>query len=227
MPYVHQQGNVSILYLGEEGEQTSENRFHPDWLASIHSHLDDLEARSGPSALVTTAAGKFYSTGADLDWCAANPDQVNAYLDEVQVLFARLLALPVPTVAALQGHTFGAGAFLALAHDHKIMRSDRGFFCLPGINIGVHYTPGVLELAAARLPVRAAHEALLTGRRYGGQAALELGIVEDVAPADELLSRAVAHAESVAHTRGEVLGKIKRQLYARTLDALRAPVGSY
>lgn len=91
---------VSVLDLGSD-----ENRFSPDWLQRVHSFVDGVE---GP--LVTTGSGKFYSNGLDLDWLMANGDQAAKYVAEVQELLARILTLPVPTVAAVNGHAFGAAA---------------------------------------------------------------------------------------------------------------------
>lgn len=54
---------------------------------------------------------------------------------------ARILTLPEPTVAAVSGHVFGAGAMLAMAHDWRIMRSDRGYFCFPEVDIRIPFTP--------------------------------------------------------------------------------------
>ena len=40
------------------------------------------------------------------------------------------LCLPIPTVALINGHAFAGGCLLALAHDYRIMRSDRGYMCM-------------------------------------------------------------------------------------------------
>jgi hypothetical protein len=77
--------------------------------------------------VVTTGVGKFYSNGLDLDFMSANPAEAQANLAEVHSLFARVLTFPAATVAAVQGHAFGAGAMLVLAHDLCVMRSDRGY----------------------------------------------------------------------------------------------------
>ncbi|KAA0020154.1 enoyl-CoA hydratase/isomerase family protein [Antrihabitans cavernicola] len=227
MPYLQREKDVFILQFGEEGRPGTENRFNPDWLAQVHTLLDEVVAHDGPTALVTTAEGKFYSTGADLEWAAANPDKINLCLDEIHRILARILTLEVPTVAAMQGHTFGAGAFLAIAHDRRVMRSDRGYFCLPGITIGARYTPGPLALVSARLDPVAAHELLVTGRRYGGSEALAAGLVDDTTTEGELLSSAVDYAQSLAGTRGPVLAEIKRGLYERVLATLALPATGY
>ncbi len=90
---------------------------------------------------MTTADSKFYSNGLDLDWLGAHSDQGDWYVGRVQGLLARVLTLPVPTAAAVVGHAFGAGAMLATAHDFRVMRDDRGFFCFPEVDIRIPFTP--------------------------------------------------------------------------------------
>jgi Delta3-Delta2-enoyl-CoA isomerase len=89
----------------------------PERLAAISAALDEVEAAEGAKAVVTTGVGKFYSNGLDLDFMSTHPDDAESVLNDVHALFARVLTFPAPIVAALQGHTFAAGAMLALAHD--------------------------------------------------------------------------------------------------------------
>ncbi|MDT0467303.1 enoyl-CoA hydratase-related protein, partial [Streptomyces gibsoniae] len=146
MPTLDRQDDVFVLDLGD-----GENRFHPNWLASVNAALDEVENAEGPRALVTAATGKFYSNGLDLEWLSAHADQHQDYTHSVQELFARVLSLPMITVAALQGHTFAAGAMLSLAHDFRVMRADRGFWCLPEADINIPFTPGMSALIQSRL----------------------------------------------------------------------------
>src|SRR4051812_33476944 len=132
---------VFVLTLGD-----GENRFHPDQLTEINAALDEVEAADGPKAVVTTGSGKFYSNGLDLDFMAANPDAAAANLADVHALLARVLGFPVPMVAAVQGHAFAAGAMLTLAHDAIVMRADRGFWCLPEVDLGIPFTAGMNAL---------------------------------------------------------------------------------
>jgi enoyl-CoA hydratase/carnithine racemase len=209
-------GAVFVLTLGD-----GENRFHPDRLAAINAALDEVEAADGPKGVVTTGSGKFYSNGLDLDFMAANPDRAEANLEQVHALFARVLAFPAPIVAAVQGHAFAAGAMLALAHDLIVMRGDRGFFCLPEVDLGIPFTAGMNALIRSRLPIATAHEAMTTARRYGGYEALEAGIVAVTAGEHELLDVAVARAEDRAAKAGTVFGTIKARLYAEVIAELR------
>jgi enoyl-CoA hydratase/carnithine racemase len=216
VPTLDRDGEVFVLNLGD-----TENRFHPDWLGEVHQHLDTVASTEGPRGLVTSASGKFFSNGLDLDWLSQHTDQLAGYIGAVQHLFERVLALPVPTVAALQGHTFAAGGMLALAHDFRVMRADRGYFCLPEVDINIPFSRGMSALIQARLSKKTAHEAMTTGRRYGGTDALAAGIVDAVAHEDDVLSAALEMAKSLVGKAGPTLGTIKSRMYAPALEVLR------
>src|SRR4051794_1589246 len=181
MPKLEQDGELYLLRLTPDDE----NRFHPDWLTEVEAALDEVERATGPRALITVGSGKFWSNGLDLDWLFSHGDEAVAYLDRVHALLARTLASPVVTVAALNGHAFAAGAMWSLAHDVRVMRADRGYFCLPEVDIDLPFAPGMSALIRSRLTPSVAHEAMTTGRRYGGERALAAGIVDAVAGADE------------------------------------------
>lgn len=216
MTDLQRHGAVYVLTLGDD-----ENRFHPDRLTAINATLDEVEAAEGPKAVVTTGVGKFYSNGLDLDFMAANPDAAESNLADVHALFARVLAFPAPIVAAVQGHAFAAGAMLALAHDLIVMRADRGYFCLPEVDLGIPFTAGMNALIRARLPIAAAHEAMTTAHRYGGEEARAAGIVAATAGEGEVLDAALSRAEALSAKAGAVFGAIKARLYAEVIAELR------
>lgn len=206
--------DVYVLDLGD-----GENRFHPDWIAAVNVALDEVEA--APAPLVTTASGKIFSNGLDLDWLGHHPDQLKTYVAEVQGLLARMLAFPTPTVAAIPGHAFAAGAMFALAHDFRVMRADRGYFCLPEVDINIPFTPGMSALIQSKLTPSTAHEAMTTGRRFGGTDAAAAGLVDEAVPEDEVLSRALARARALTGKNPQTLAAIKTQMYTGPLAALR------
>jgi enoyl-CoA hydratase/carnithine racemase len=217
------QGKVFVLRMDD-----GENRFNARSVAALSRALDEVEGAPGPSALVTTGAGKFFSNGLDIGWIGSSEcSDPAAFIGEVQRLLARLLAFPRPTVAAVNGHAFAAGAMMMLAHDFAVMRSDRGFFCLPEVDIRIPFTEGMTALIAARLPQPVLHEACATGRRYGGTDAARLGIVSEAAPEADVMARALARPDELAGKDAPTLGAIKRGLYAAALAALAAPIHGF
>jgi enoyl-CoA hydratase/carnithine racemase len=218
-----------VIDLDRDGEvfvlrmNAGENRFHPDFVAAWNTALDEVEAAPGPKALVTTGSGKFYSNGLDLDWMMSEGrDQASAYLESVLAVLGRVLVFPAITVAAMNGHAFGAGAQLALAHDVRVMRTERGFFCMPEIDMRAPLHPGMTSIIQARLPRQTAHEVIVMGTRYGAERALEQRIVDYALPEAEVLPRAVAIGTELAGKADPVMKTLKTGLHRDVLEALRA-----
>ncbi|WP_067832057.1 enoyl-CoA hydratase/isomerase family protein [Actinomadura kijaniata] len=216
MPELRDDGPVLVLDLGDD-----ENRFSPDWMDGVHALLDTVVDRPGPAALVTTARGRFFSNGLDLEWLAAHEDRLLTYVERVQGLLARVLTLPVPTVAAVNGHAFGAGGMLAMAHDFRVMRADRGYFCFPEADIDIPFTPGMAALIQSKLTPAAAVASMTTGRRFGGLDAHALGLVDGTAGPDELVAAADARVRPLAGKSRATLGAIKETMFAAAVTALR------
>ena len=212
---MERRGDVFVLDLGDD-----ENRLNPTWVEAVENALADVAAVEGPRALVTVGSGKFWSNGLDLDWMGANSDEAQQFLDRAHALFGAFLASGVPTVAAIQGHAFAAGAMLTVAHDRLLMRADRGYWCVPEVDLGLPFTPGMSALLQARLPQPTAHEAMTTGRRYTGPEAVSAGIVAAVHDLDELVEAAVAWAGTQAGKAGPTLATIKQRMYASAVQVL-------
>jgi enoyl-CoA hydratase/carnithine racemase len=216
VPTLDRQNDVFVLDLGD-----GENRLHPDWIAAVHAALDEVAQAGNSGALVTAATGKFFSNGLALDWLGTHPDRSEEYLVSVHELFARFLALPLITVAALNGHSFAAGAMLSLAHDYRVMRSDRGYWCLPEAELNMPFTRGMSALIQARLAPQVAHEAMTTARRYGGADAAAAGIVDRAVDENAVRATAIELAEAQVSKAGDTLGLIKARMYAPVLGTLR------
>lgn len=211
-------GDVFVLHMRD-----GENRFNDRFLAAFSEALDEVESSIGDAALVTCGEGKFYSNGLDLAWLGGEGEgrgpELLASLDAV---FARLLGFPVVTVAALNGHAFAGGGMLAMAHDFRIMRSDRGFFCLPEIDLamGQPLSDGMYAVLESRLSRNELQQLLITGRRFGGCEAAERGIVDETRPEEEVLPRAIAMAQELAGKDRATMSALKRGLHRSALDVL-------
>jgi enoyl-CoA hydratase/carnithine racemase len=209
-------GGVAVLRLGDGA-----NAFDGDFVAALEAALDEIEAGGAARAVVTTGGGKHYSNGYDLEYLGSLAGQeLGAFLDRSRRVLARVLAFPLPTAAALNGHAFGIGAMLALAHDRRVARRDRGWFCLPEIDLGMQFSPFMLALIAARLGERGAHEAILTGGRYDAAGALALGIAHSTADEADVVPTATALLQPFTGKDRALAARLKRDLYASVLAAL-------
>ena len=188
---VTQLGSVAVLKWND-----GENRVNLDSLGRINSILDELESLEGPLALVLTGSGKFFSNGLDLDRFGNNPEEFGATIRESLHTIGRLLVFPAYTVAAINGHAFAMGALITCAFDHRVMREDRGYWCMNEAEIGLALDDRLWSILVNRLPRATATVAATTARRFSGPEAKHFGIVEAVAGETDVLSSALSVAES-------------------------------
>lgn len=218
MPALSTDGPIWTLDLG-----SSENRFSPQFLDEVDAALDEVAGSPEPAALLTTGSDKFYSNGLDLEWVMANLGELSTYVDRIHAMFAKVLTLPVPTVAAVNGHAFGGGAMLALAHDFRVMREDRGFFCFPEADIRIPFTEGMNALIVAKTTPQTQVASMTTGHRFPGAEAAAAGLVDETASLEGLREAAVAKVAHLAGKDRRTLGTIKQRLYAHAAATLLAP----
>jgi enoyl-CoA hydratase/carnithine racemase len=205
---IEQQDEVAVVHWSDD-----ENRFNRASVERWHDVLDELEAVEGPLAVVVVGEGRIFSNGLDLDSFASDPDDAGAVVDEVHRLFGRFLVFPAHTAFALNGHSFAAGAMLSCCADVRVMREDRGYWCLPEVDLGLPLTEPMVAVVTARLTVSAAAEAMNTGRRYTAAEAVTAGIVEHAVPEAEVLERAIALAAPLAAKDRNVIAQHKRMLF--------------
>jgi enoyl-CoA hydratase/carnithine racemase len=115
-----------------------------------------------------------------------------------------------------------AGAMLALAHDFRVMRGDRGYFCFPEVDIKIPFTPGMAALIQAKLAPQAAVASMTTGRRFGGGDAARIGIVDATAAEDAVTAAAVDLLRPLGGKNQGTLGAIKQTMFAPAVHALTA-----
>jgi len=193
------EGDVFVLTM-----DAGENRWNTAFVQAFDEKLDEVSNSSGAAALVTTSSNaKFFSNGLDLDWANAPADHpeggdFKVFGAEFMQLMARIITLPIPTVAAIGGHGFGAGLMLALSHDLRLMRSDRGYLCANEMQIGITIPRPELALFRHKLPAHVFYETVQLARRWTGEAALAAGLVHEVAEVGDLLQRAKERAAELA-----------------------------
>lgn len=202
---VQREGSVAVL-TWDDGE----NRVNLDSLALLNGRLDELEGTEGPVAVVLTGVGKFFSNGLDLDRFGSIPEEFNATLKEAKRTIGRLFVFPAYTVAAINGHAFAMGALISCGFDYRVMRDDRGYWCMNEAEIGLALDDQLFSILTARLPRSAAIVAATTAKRFSGPEALAAGIVEAVTSEDQVLRHGVDVAEAHANLNRSTLALHKR-----------------
>ena len=197
-----------------------ENRWNTTFVREFSKALDEVENSTGPAALVTTSTNpKFFSNGLDLDWYSATGDHPggdrDVFGDEYMALMGRLITLPMPSVCAVNGHAFGAGFMLALCHDIRCMRADRGFICANEIELGLTIPNPELALFRHKIPMSAFFQTVQLAKRWTGPEALAAGIVQHIDEQDQLLSSAMSKAQELSRlgANRDAYGQLKEQLY--------------
>ncbi|MBV1877911.1 MAG: enoyl-CoA hydratase/isomerase family protein [Pseudomonadales bacterium] len=221
------EGNVFVLTMN-----AGENRWNTTFVRSFAAALDEVEASSGAASLVTISASeKFFSNGLDLDWNASRGEHPGGdrkvFGHEFMSLMARMITFPMPTLCAINGHAFGAGLMLALCHDIRFMRSDRGYLCANEIELGMVIPDPELALFRHKLPLNVFFETVQFARRWTGPDALNAGIVEQVAELDALNGATIKHAESLSRLgeKRQVFGQMKERIYGENaaINGLHGP----
>lgn len=179
--------------------------------AALRALDRSLAESAGVRAWLVAGEGPQFSAGYDL----AELERLPRRAPLPDVLLARVLdrlaAHPAPSVAAITGPAFGAGAELAFACDFRVA-DEAAVLCMPPAKLGVVYSrEGVARVAdAVGLPV--ARRLFLTGRRFQGEALLALGLVDELVPPGEHFTRAQAWCGELARHAPLAVAGLKQAL---------------
>ena len=208
---LRREGDIHVVTMNNGA-----NMIDPDWQARMLEVLDAVECDcEGDAGLVLTGEGKFFSNGLNVEVVMGLRGEAQAKFGETMMqIVGRLLVAPMPTVAAVNGHAFAAGAFLALACDYRVMREDRGWICISEVDAGVPIGAPMMALLKSKLTPNVARDAVLSGKRYAAGDAIAAGFADAQAAEANLLSESIALAGSLAGKQRRIFGKLKRQLHA-------------
>lgn len=170
--------------------------------------LDEWAGRDGLRVVVVTGSGRSFCAGAALgdvgsaDW-SENP---------LTRLCDTLEALPVPTIAAINGGVYGGGLELALACDFRLgVRGMRAF--APPARLGIHYEPAGIARAIDRLGSQMARRMFLLGEAFDDKALLRMRFLDHLVPPDALEARAAEMAGTLADLAPMAVRGMKRTIF--------------
>ena len=195
--------------------------------------LDEILDHSEITALVLTSSpGKNFSQGVDLQWMGdrytkGDIQSIKDFVYGMNHVFKRLLLLPIPAVAAINGHAFGNGAILACACDFRFMGKDHGFFCFPEVDVSVPFLPGMIAFVRKAVPEYLFNEMLLSGKRMTAE---ELEVHNVVVRASDscetCVSDAIAFAAGFQKKRG-IFGELKQRKHKEIIQVMETQDPAY
>jgi len=214
-------GTVAILTM-----DNGENRQNPVWSGEMLIAFNEIVTDESVQSLVLSSSDeKNWSQGVDLQWVLgliANKDMesLSKWLYQQNEVFRFCLMAPFPTIAAINGHAFGNGALMAGACDFRFMNADRGFFCLPEVDLNIQFTPSMIQWMKKAMPNYLHVEMQLTGRRFS---AVELEknnvILKACSSAEETLKEAVKFAATFSKSR-KTITEMKKRAYINIINAM-------
>src|SRR5262245_65510790 len=138
---------------------------------------------AGGAPVLLTGAGDAFSAGLDLKHVVSlDQPGMARFLALLEDLVATLFAHPGPTVAAVNGHAIAGGCVLALCCDHRVITAEpRVRIGLNEVALGVPFPPRTLAAVLHRIPPRSRDEVLLGAELHPPDAALRLGLVDEIA----------------------------------------------
>ncbi len=176
------------------------NSISPLTSAELESALDEFADNTEEWVCIITATGdRAFSAGNDMKYLSQNFDKMEEKVAKLKSGFGGITArtgLYKPVIAAVNGVALGGGFEIALASD-LIIAADNALFALPEPRVGLIAMAGGVHRLHRRIPYHKAMEILFTGKRLSAAEAYDLGLVNEVVPADKLMETAKQWAAEI------------------------------
>ncbi len=190
------------------------NALNSDVLTDLEAAVDDAIADPSVRVVIFTGEGKSFISGADINEMNSKKNlEIIDYSRKGASIFRKVETMPKPTIAAINGYTFGGGLEFALCCDIRIS-NEKASFSLPEATLGI--VPGFN--GTQRLPkvigMQRAKEMLFTGRRVRADEALSMGLLFKVSPLDSFWDDVMAEADIIANASASAISLIKAAVTA-------------
>ncbi len=197
MSFVRSQQEGPVLTLTLDRPEAL-NALNAQVLDDLSAELDRVDLHSVRCLIFTGAGEKAFAAGADIAAMAdMSPEEAAAFSRRGNQVFRRIETFPLPTIAAVNGYALGGGCELAMACDIRLC-SENALFGQPEVTLGITPGFGGTQRLMRLVGMGKAKELIFSARNVKAAEALQMGLVNGVYPADELLPAAEKLAAKIA-----------------------------
>jgi len=221
---IERNGNIAVLRI----DRAPANAIDLTLAAEFENTLAAIEDSIEIDALVITGAGSCFSAGLDLKALPTySREEQGSMVTQVNRLFGRLYGMPVPTIAAVNGHAIAGGLILTLACDCRLGAEGDYKLGLAEVRVGVPYPVAAMAIVQSELTQPVARNLVLTGRNVGPREAMSRGILDELHELELLLPRSLEVARELAALPHSIYGRIKRQLRSAALARIDDAISNH
>jgi enoyl-CoA hydratase/carnithine racemase len=202
------------------GTRVGEHRFNHAFLDELAAALDKAESDCTLVGIIFTGDGKYFLNGIDTEYIKANPSDSEGVQRKVESIFVKVLSLKCITIAAINGHATATGAIFAMCCDFRLM-TERGFFFVPAVDIGIVYSQGMVEVLKSKITdSNLQRDFMLLSKRYTSTDILRMGLITAVTSAGNLLHDAFELIKNNWKENGDCYAEVRKRIYASAVSEL-------
>lgn len=202
------------------------NKQNLEFATRMNKCFDEiLEDQEIYSMVLTSTDKKNFSQGIDVEWLGQKMndqdfDSIKSFMYGMNTIFKRILLMPFPVIAAINGHAFGNGAMLACTCDFRFMTKDRGFFCFPEVDINIPFLPGMIAFVRKSIPEYKFNEMILSGKRVVAEELEESHVIVKACDnKEQLFEDALAFARTFTKKR-PIFGELKKRMHKNIIKVM-------
>jgi len=208
---------IAVVRLGTGDRMAVSEAFHNELELLFGALARDRDVE----AVVLTGAGRMFCAGGDVNWMeSVQPEELDYSLGQGRRIIENLLSMSQPVIAAVNGHAVGLGCTIALFCDITIV-AEEAKVGDPHVGLGLVAGDGGAIIWPQLIGLHRANRYLLTGDLMTGAEAVEIGLMGEAAPGEEVLDRALALARRIADLPGPAVRGTKRSVIHAVSLAVR------
>jgi len=203
-----QSWGLSIITLAREKANALNEQMVEELMDAVVNAKLDPQVKG---VVLASASPRFFSGGFDVaEVFAYDRSRMKSFFSRFMDLYEALYKLPKPVVGAISGHAYAGGAVLALTCDYRVMAEGGAGFALNEIDLGFTLPPGIVRMALHALGQRSGSWMVLSGHVFTPDQAIECGLVDEKAPPDSVLERAIERARMLASKPAQAFAIMKQ-----------------